>query len=104
MPRKAPRAQMFQPYDALVGFRDLIKEQEKVVVSHHELSEYECEMLNQIVYQIEVGMMIRVVYRYRGEYIQLEGKVSKINFDTRMIQIVKTRLNLQDLVEIEILD
>ncbi len=103
MPRKAPRAQMFQPYDALVGFRDLIKEQEKVVVDHKELSEYDCEILNQTVYQIKVGMMIRVVYHYKQEYIQIEGKVSKINFDTKMIQIVKTKLNLQDLVEIEIL-
>ncbi|MCD7839314.1 MAG: hypothetical protein LUG46_01655 [Erysipelotrichaceae bacterium] len=103
MPRKAPRAQMFQPYDALVGFRDLIKEQEKVVVDHKELTEYDCEILNQTVYQIEVGMMIKVVYRHQQEYIQVEGIVSKINFDTRMIQIVKKRLNLQDLVEIEIL-
>ena len=43
-----------------------------------------------------------VVYKDNREYIYREGIVSKINFDTRIIQIVKTKIDFRNIVEIRL--
>lgn len=101
MPKtRASRAQMFQSFDALKGFREILKEQERVIVPKKVLSEDDLAELDYKVHQIKVGVMIKVVYYDRGQYIQLEGIVSKLNFDTKIIQIVKTKLDLNQIIEI----
>lgn len=101
---RAPRAQMFQPFDALPGYREILREQERVVVPKKVLSEDDYEMLNRNVYQMKVGSMVRLVYYDRGQYVEKKGLVAKVNFDTRMVQIVTTRIDLMKVVEIEILN
>ena len=102
MPRtRAQRAQIFQSFDALKGFRELLKEQEKVIVQRKTLSEDDLEELDRKVHQIQIGMIITVIYFSNGQYIQLTGRVSKLNFDTKTIQIVKTKLNIKSNVDIE---
>lgn len=97
-----PRAQIFQSFDALKGFRELLKEQERVVVEVKELSEDELALLDYDIHQVHVGMIVCLVYRDKNQYIQLEGCVSKLNFDTNIIQIVKKKLRITDIVSIEI--
>ena len=96
---RAHRAQMFQSFDALKGFRE-IKKQERVEVPRSSLMEDELEILDRKIHQVKKGMMVSVVYFDRGKYYQIEGIVSKLNLDTRIIQIVKTKLNLKDIVAI----
>ena len=43
-----------------------------------------------------------VTYYDKGQYVQIEGKVSKLNLDTKMIQIVKTKLDLKKIIDISI--
>ncbi|MCD7892081.1 MAG: hypothetical protein LUG60_00135 [Erysipelotrichaceae bacterium] len=50
---RAPRAQMFQPFDALAGYREILKEQERIVVPKKVLSEDDYEILNYNVHQIK---------------------------------------------------
>lgn len=45
--------------------------------------------------------IIKIIYYNNGQYIQLEGKVSKINLNTKFLQIVKTKINLKDVVDIK---
>lgn len=45
-------------------------------------------------------MIITIIYYVKGQYVQLEGKVSKINLDTKIIQIVKTKISLRTIVDI----
>lgn len=47
-------------------------------------------------------MIIQVVYYENKQYVQIEGIVSKINLDTKILQIVKTKINLFDIINIEI--
>lgn len=102
MPRTLiQRAQIFQSFDALKGFREILKEQEKVIVPKKILSEDDLDMLDRKVQQIKAGMIIKIVYFENGQYIALEGLVSKINLDTRIIQIVKKKVNLMNVVEID---
>ena len=97
---RAHRAQMFQSFDALKGFREILREQERVEVPKVSLMEDELDSLDRKIHQVKLGMMVSVVYFDRGKYYQMEGVVSKINLDTRIIQIVKTKLNLKDIVAI----
>ncbi len=47
-------------------------------------------------------MIVQVEYYENKQYVQIKGIVSKINLDTKIIQIVKTKINLLDIVSIEI--
>ena len=55
------RAHIFSAFDALKGFREMLKEKERVVVSKRMLSEDDLEVLNQKVHAIEKGMMITLI-------------------------------------------
>lgn len=94
------RAHIFQSFDALKGFREILKEQERIVVPKKVLSEDEYEALNRKIQCIHPGMVITVTYYDSGQYVLLEGKVSKINFDTRFIQIIKSKIDIKSIVDI----
>ncbi len=97
---RASRAQIFQSFDALKGFREILKEKERVIVPKKILSEDDLAELDYMVHQIKVGMMIQVTYYDNNQYVQIEGIVSKLNLDTKMIQIVKTKLDLTNIINI----
>lgn len=96
------RARQFLPFDALKGFKELVKEVERVKVSKKELTEEDIEKLSKTILSLEKGMMVRVVYFDQDEYLKLEGIVSKIDITNRFIMIVKKRISLDDILEIEV--
>ena len=99
MPKsRAKRAQIFQSFDALKGFREILNEQERVIVQKKELSEDDLNQLDYIIHQIKVGMIVQVIYYEKNQYVKLEGIVSKFNLDTKIIQIVKTKINLLEII------
>lgn len=103
MPKyRAQRAQIFQSFDALKGFREILNEQERIIVPKKVLSEDDLEQLDYTIHQIKAGMIVQIIYYEKLQYIRLEGIVSKINLDTKIIQIVKTKINLLNIVHIEI--
>lgn len=95
------RALIFQSFDALKGFREILRETERVIVPRKVLSEDDLDMLDRKIKMIKNGMIIKIIYYNNGQYIQLEGKVSKINLNTKFLQIVKTKINLKDVVDIK---
>lgn len=99
---RASRAQIFQSFDALKGFREILKEKERVTVPKKILSDDDLVELDYKIHQVKVGMMIQVTYYDKGQYVQIEGKVSKLNLDTKIIQIVKTRINLINIISISL--
>lgn len=94
------RARQFLPFDALKGFKDLIKEVERVKVNKKELTEENIEKLSKTILSLEKGMMVKVIYFEQDEYLKLEGIVSKIDISNRFIMIVKKRISLDDIFEI----
>lgn len=99
---RASRAQIFQSFDALKGFREILKEKERVIVPKKILSEDDLAELDYKIHQINVGMMVKITYYDNGQYVQIEGKVSKLNLDTKMIQIVKTKLDVKTIIDIKL--
>lgn len=98
---KVQRAHIFSAFDALKGFRELLKEQERVIVPKRMLSEDDFEILNQKIHAVEKGMMITLVYFDNGDYIEQTGRVSKLSFDENYIQIVKSKIPLKSIVDIQ---
>lgn len=98
---KVQRAHIFSAFDALKGFRELLKEQERVIVPKRMLSEDDLEILNQKIHAVEKGMMITLVYFDNGDYIEQTGRVSKLSFDENYIQIVKSKIPLKSIVDIQ---
>ena len=99
---KTHRAQIFQSFDALKGFREILKEKEKIIVPKRELSNDDLEILDRTIHLIKPGMIIKIIYYDENEYVQFTGRVVKLDLDNKKIQIVKKKLDLKDIVDIEI--
>lgn len=98
------RASIFQAFDALKGLREKLKEQEKIIVSKKALSEDDLAQLDRKIRQIKKGMIIQITYYDHGQYIQLEGIVSQISFEAKILQIVKTKIAFKNICDIQIND
>lgn len=95
------RPHIFQSFDALKGFRELLEKQERVIVPKPCLSEEDLRILDEKIHQILPGMMVTVVLFDHGDYIQIKGTVATINLDTKIIQIVKKKIPILSIVDIQ---
>lgn len=100
--KKQNRAQIFQSFDSLKGFKEMIQECEVEIVSPRLLSQDDFEILNERVHQIQKGMLITIEYYDHINYKRITGIVSKINLDTQILQIVKTKINLKQISYIQL--
>ncbi len=94
------RAGQFMPFAALKGFYELIREKERVIVPRHEVAEDKAEELSNEINSLENGMMTRIVYYSDGEYVSVEGIVTKLDLVSRKLWIVKTEIDFDDIWDI----
>lgn len=94
------RAKQFMAFSPLRGYYDLIRQKQKVVVEQKDLSSDSAEELSFKFNQIKIGQMIEVVYFCKDEYVKCSGMVSKIDLTERTLTIVKTKISLDNIVEI----
>ena len=100
--KKENRGQIFQSFDSLKGFKEMIQKCEVEIVSPRILSQDDYEILDERVHQIQKGMMVTIEYYDRINYKRITGVVSKINLDTQILQIVKTKINLKQISYIQL--
>lgn len=98
-----PRAQIFMAFDALNGYREVLSQQEAIEVEKRILDEEDYEILDRTLKEIEIGNNIRIVYFKSGKYYEKMGRVAKLNYDTRMIQVVMEKISFKNIVELEII-
>lgn len=96
------RAKQFMPFDALKGFKEEIKKRNKVVVKKKILSEDDLAELERKIKLIEVGHIVTLIYFDEKDYIKVSGVVSKIDFESKIIKIVKTKIDINKIIDIEI--
>ena len=94
------RAKQFMPFAPLKGFKEALREKEKVIVPKKILTSDDIDNLNYKFPQLKKGMMIKVVYYSENNYIELEGIISRIDKDNRILTIVKTKIFFDDILEI----
>lgn len=101
---KSQRAKIFMPFDALKGLKEAFLEKERIVVEKKDLTDDDINQLNYVFSIIKIGDMVECVYYDNDEYISKKGLVSKINFDGRMLQIVKDKIKFDDIYLLNIVE
>ncbi|MBQ3498505.1 MAG: YolD-like family protein [Clostridia bacterium] len=90
------------PFAALTGYYEVIKQREKIIEPRKELSEDEAEILSSKLSKIQKGMLVTLTYYKEDCYETLTGLVSNIDSIYRTITIVKTKIAIDDIYDIEI--
>lgn len=98
---KADRAKQFAPFDALKGFREALRERERITADKIELSDETKEELDFKLHQIKPGMLITVIYFNNGEYEKVTGMVSKLSETSRTLSIVNKKMSFDDIYDIQ---
>lgn len=96
------RAKQFMPFAALKGLEEALQEKEKIVVKKMELTEDMQEQLNWKLKQLMVQDIVTVVYYHKGEYLRITGMVSRVDVSSRILQIVHTKISLDDIYDVQI--
>ena len=94
------RAKQFMPFAALKGYEEALRAKEKIVVEKIELSEEKKAELDFKLQQIQKNDIIVVVYFCKDEYIKLEGMVSRLDMDARVLRIVNTKIPFEDIYDL----
>jgi len=94
------RAKQFVPFAAVKGYEEALRAKEKIVVEKIELSEEKKAELDFKLHQIGKRDIITVVYFCKGEYIKLEGMVSRLDVDARILKVVNTKISFEDIYDL----
>ncbi len=97
----ADRAKQFVPFSPLKGLDAALKEKERIFVEKIELSDEEAAELSRKLGCIKKGMKVKAVYYSDGEYVSEEGIVCAIDKVFRKLTIVKTEINMDDILKID---
>lgn len=98
---RADRACQFAPFDALKGFREALKEKERIIVPKAELSEERKDELERKLHAVQSGSLLTVIYYHDGQYEKITGMVSDISETGRSLTIVHTTVFFDDIRELE---
>ena len=101
---RADRASQFMPFAALRGYYELIRKQQRVPEPRHELTDEEAIALSRTVQRVRRGHIVRVTHYDEGAYVTLTGCVSRIDLVEREMMVVKTKIKLDDIRELEIVE
>ena len=96
------RAKQFAPFKTLKGFEDEISWQETVYVDRRELTEESLAELDNKFKRVHKNDIITVIYYNKGQYLKVTGMVAKIDVTARVIQIINTKIKLDDIYDIEL--
>lgn len=95
------RAKQFMPFAALKGYPAALRKKEKIVVPKVQLSEEAAEDLDFKMRQVQKNDMITVIYFNKNEYLKVTGLVSRIDKTARILKVVRTKINFDDIYDIE---
>lgn len=98
------RARQFLPFASLKGYYEMIKEKEKVREEKRELQEEEAAALSAVLKGLKKGNMLKVRFYQEEAYVDLIGKLSEINEAYRYLVLVKKKIKLEDILEIEVIE
>lgn len=103
MGNRVDRAKQFLPFDALKGLQEALREKEIVYEDRRELSEEMYEDLSLKFQRIDENTYIKIKFYNNRKYMNLEGKVQKLNENKKYLIINSVKVNFFDIVEIEII-
>lgn len=96
------RAKQFAPFAAIRGLHEALEKKERIIVKKVELSEEIAEELDRKMQQLEKGEIISVVYYAEDNYLKKTGIVARIDRNSKVLQIVDTKIAFEDILNVEI--
>lgn len=96
------RAKQFMPFSPLKGYDELLMERTLVKSDKIEISEEKAKEINDILSVIKNKDLINIVYYDKNSYKELKGLVSNIDDVDKIIKVIKTQINFDDIYSIEI--
>ena len=94
------KANQYQPFDALKGFSEKLREKEKIYTEKKVLSEEKIEDLNNLLLSLTKNDYVSVKYYHKGQYLDIEGFIDKIDAYNRCLIISGLKINFEDLYDI----
>lgn len=95
------RARQFLPFDALKGLKEALREKEIEFEEKRELSEESLTELDGILNRLEIGDNVTIKYYKSRRYNEIKGRVTKIDFIKKKIQIDnENNINMVDVVSL----
>lgn len=98
--RRAARARLFLPFDALDGFRDHLAEKERPQESRKLLSEDDHVRIDHTLRQLKPGDMASIVWYAQGRHLAQRGMILDIDAARGTITIASTAVPINDIVDI----
>ena len=98
---RADRAKQFMPFDALRGLKEALREKERNIVPKIELTDDRKEVLDYRLHQVKKLDIITVVYFHDQQYLKITGVVSRIDPIARILRIVNTKIDFDDIYDID---
>ena len=95
------RAKQFVPFAAVKGFEEALRAKERITVEKIELSEERKAELDFKLHQIKKRDIVTVVYFDRDEYVKVEGMVSRLDTDAKMLKVVNNKILFDDIYDID---
>lgn len=101
MVNKVNRAKQFMPFDALKGFKELIKEKEESSAPKLELLDDDYFILSEQINAIKKGDGVEIMYYNKNNYSKIIGIISNVNYFERTLSINNTKIKLDDILFIK---
>lgn len=94
------RAAQFMPFSALDGLDSALRAKERVTVPRPALSEEQARTLDRRIRLLKKGQLATVTYHKDHGYVQITGTVSRLDLVHRTLQIVRTTIAFDDILDI----
>ncbi len=100
------RAKQFQPFDAMKGLSEALKDREErhSRVEKKEISEEAVQAIEKVLIKIEIGAKVRVEYYKAFHYLVIKGVVDKVDAVKKFLLMGEQKIFFDDIYEIRILD
>ena len=101
------RAKQFSPFAALKEYEVALRAKEKILVPRIDLPEEAQAELDRKLHMIAKGDLVTVIYFQRfagsdiGEYLQITGRVSRLDPERRILKIGDRNILTEDICNLE---
>ncbi|MCQ2439487.1 MAG: YolD-like family protein [Oscillospiraceae bacterium] len=100
------RAKQFMPFDAMKGLQEALRDREErhLRSERRELSEEQAAELNAALSRLRTGQRVRLSCYYGFHDAVLEGRVTRLRPEERMLRIDELPLHFEDIYSLTVTD
>lgn len=100
------RAKQFQPFDAMKGLQEALRDREErhSRVERHDILEEAILRNSRVISMLTKGMAVRLEYYCSFHDVQKDGVVTEINVPFRYLKIGTEKICFEDIYSIRMID